>query len=283
MSGTPGSSSRNAPAVRPCSQRRSGAHTTPHSTPCLRVAPARRPRGSPSAPTQCHRPSRPSTAVASPPEVVGPGDATTEVVMLAAHHALPTTRHVEQGVPAPRRATSWRTSRAPQCATAQPPASLSAARGLIRCSRSSTRHRTHITRATFGHPPAATTDWPPAVILRAHPPVHRNRGGPLGDLRARRARAMRTPRGPLMPGAPRGQHRTTSGLEHTPGKITSQHQQMHPTIHRGQRPPHHAPHRISPSSWRAARSAHPTRAARLCSSLNPDTSPAKASAISPLG
>jgi hypothetical protein len=66
---------------------------------------------------------------------------------------------------------------------------------------------------------------------------------------------------------------TTPGFEHTPGKITSYHQQVYLAIQRGQRPPRRvAPHRVSPPSRRAT----PTRAARNCSSLSPGASPARA-------
>jgi len=105
-----------------------------------------------------------------------------------------------------------------------------------------------------------------ATLRRAHPAVSRNRGRPLGDHRARRAGAVRSPGGPLLLAEiPRWHKAPAPGREHTPGKITRWHQQVRLAIHWGVRPAHRTPHRVSPSSRRAT----PTSRTRTCSSLSP--------------
>lgn len=86
-------------------------------------------------------------------------------------------------------------SRTPHHARAQPTAaSCSTARALSRCSRSSTGQRAHSARAVGRVPGGNALAF--SRVLGAYPPASQNQGGrPLDDLRAPRARAVRTPAG----------------------------------------------------------------------------------------
>ena len=261
----------------PCSRRRSGAHTPPRSDPCPRAVPARRPRWSPSALTRHHPPSRSTTLVASPPGVVGPRDATKGVCDVCRSSRAPHDQARRAGCPRSAQNQFWgddQNAAARQCAAhrreVEHRPGPQQVQPLI--------HRAACPRHPYRVPVPGTNGLVSRGDPGDHPPVHWNRAGPLCDVRARRARAVRT--GPLMlAGTPWGQQMPTAGLEHTPGKITRRHQQMHPTIHRAERPPRQRVHRVSSPSRRAARSAKATRAARNCSSLSPGASPARATTL----